>query len=215
MPLLQMLSRMGTSELGFRVVQLAASTVLQFQVYVPTDRSTTAIFSVGLGNLADYTYVTDSSTIANYVVTGGGGTGVGRYYQTGMDLASTLFNGRFETFIDQRSATTAVQLQQAITNALMTSRAKPTFNAAVIDTAAVAYGRDYFLGDKVSVIVNGQQVINDLVREVQVQLTGAGGEIITPAVGTPTNGEIISAFGLFSHPINQIAGRVAQLERST
>ena len=213
--LLQMLARMGTSELGFSVVQLANQTNLQFQVYMPTDRSTTAIFSVGLGNLADYTYISDSSSIINYVVSGGGGVGIGRYYQVGQDKPSVLNNGRFEGFVDQRSATTPVQLAQAISNALAQSRSKPTFNAAVIDTSAVAYGRDYFLGDKVSVIVNGQQVVNDLVREVQIQLTGAGGEIVTPAVGTPTNGQIISAFGLFIHPINQIAARIAQLERST
>jgi hypothetical protein len=178
--LLQPLALAG-GDLGFRIVQV--DNALEFQVYVPADRTRTAVFSEEFGNLAGHDY-SQTRPVANYVYVGGQGEGTARAVVEGGDAASITTFGRREQFRDRRDLDTTATLEQARTEALAETQAETALSISPIDTAAVSYGRDYRLGDRVTVVIEGEAV-KDVVREVVLTLSLDRGEELTPVVGTP------------------------------
>ncbi|MFJ6559982.1 siphovirus ReqiPepy6 Gp37-like family protein [Streptomyces sp. NPDC091412] len=162
--------------LGFRVVQVGSN--LQFQVFTPTDRSATARFSFGLGNLTDANYSTTPPTCTRAIVVAGGGTSprVCKVY----DRADPLFPGlTLEQFVDQTSVDTAsvdlaAQMDQAGTEALTNGAGSGSLSISPIDLPNLRYGRDYNVGDTVSAQLRGGTWYTDVVREVT--LTSSVGE---------------------------------------
>lgn len=165
--------------LGFRIVQVGLG--LQFQAYVPADRTRTAVFSLGLGNLQGYDYSRSDPT-ATYAYVAGQGEGTARTIVEG-GVATTLPRRR-ETFRDQRDTNDSLALTQSRDDALTEGGTTNALSLVPIDTASVAFGRDYGLGDRVTVLVDGIQV-QDVVREVKLAYAGSGAEQISPTVGTP------------------------------
>lgn len=207
--LLQQLAIAGG--LGFRVVQIG--TALQFQVYVPTDRTNAVKFSREFGNLADYTYVIDASAVENYVLTAGGGQGTARTFSEGSDATSIATYGRFEQFVDQRQTSDATQLAQAVTANLLAGKQQLNFNGTLAETKAIQYQTDFNLGDKVSVIVGGNQ-LTEVIRELHITLDTTAGETVTPVIGTPDAAQIMAAFSGISQALQQLLVRVNRLERT-
>lgn len=179
-------------DLGFRIVQVG--TGLQFQVYAPVDKTATAVFSVEFGNLEGYTY-TATVPQADYVYVGGQGEGSARTIDEGGTTALIDTYGRREQFRDRRDTNDPTTLALARAEAL--AETKPTNALALtpIDTAAVTFGRDYGLGDKVTVVIAGVPV-RDVVREITYSLSLSGSERVQPVVGTPgaTNPDIPDLF---------------------
>lgn len=201
--LLQALAIAG-GDLGFRIVDM------QFQVYQPTDLTAMAVFSSDLGNLAAYTYREEAPSV-NYIIVAGGGEGTARTFAEKGDSASIVRWGRIELFRDRRDTTDATELLQTADEALSTGAAKTYLSIEPIDTEALAYGADYNLGDKVSVIVDGT-TIHDVLREVHITLTPEAGESVRPLVGTPdqpANGAVPALF----RSLRQMGGRLSNLER--
>lgn len=190
--LLQPLALAG-GDIGFRIVQVGMG--LQFQVYVPADRTATAVFSRELGNLAAYSYALTAPP-ADYVIVGGQGEGTARAFVEGGTQADIDVYGRIEQFRDRRDIDTVETLEQARTEALEELQPPTSLSISPIDTAAVAFGREYALGDRVTVLVDGEQ-IRDVVREVTLTLTPDRGEQLTPLVGTPgaTSPSVLALFG--------------------
>ncbi|MFD8527808.1 hypothetical protein ACFV0L_10410 [Streptosporangium canum] len=60
---------------------------------------------------------------------------------------------------------------------------KASLSLTPVDTDLLAYGRDYFLGDRVSVVVDGEHV-TDVLREVRLTDSFTGGPVIRPVIGT-------------------------------
>lgn len=179
--LLRQLANVDT--LGFRIVQDDNSTDLLFQVYDPADRTTTAIFSPQLGNLAEYLYSVKAPQ-TNFVVVGGGGDGVARLFSAFGDNASIATWGmRLEGFVDQRQTTDATALVQAGEDELAQKSSQTAVELTPVDTTAMSYRTAYALGDLVSVRFEGVTV-NDVVRAISFTLD-TGGERIVPTVGTP------------------------------
>lgn len=178
--LLQPLALAG-GDLGFRIVQVGQA--LEFQVYVPADRTATAVFSRELGNLAGYAYSV-SAPVADYVIVAGQGEGTLRSFTEGGRQADIDTYGRIEQFRDRRDINDAAVLPQALTEALTESQPVTALSITPIDTAAVSFGVDYRLGDRVTVLIDGESV-KDVVREVTLTLTADRGEQVTPLVGTP------------------------------
>jgi hypothetical protein len=175
---------------------------LSFRAYIPPDRG--AVFSAGLETLAGWTATTEAAQ-ANHVVVAGGGEGTARLIREASDAASIASWGRAETFVDQRQTVDVVQLDKAATEALATGVKPATVVFTPLDTDAQRFGRDWTLGDTVTVKAGGLTVI-DQVREVHVTLDDAGATV-TPSVGAPA-GDL----ALF----RSLAGldrRVRQLER--
>lgn len=198
---------LAAGNIGFRIVQVGQE--LEFQVYVPADRTRTAIFSVELGNLAGYDYAITAPG-ANYAYVGGQGEGTTRAFVEGGDQASIDEWGRVETFRDRRDSELIADLEQTRTEALVEGAATSALSMTPVQTDAVRFGRDYGLGDVVTVTVDGEQ-ITDVVREVTLTMRPDGAEDVVPVVGTPGASDP-RARQLFDVMRRQ-ARRVSNLER--
>lgn len=229
-------------DLGFRLVQ-GISNHLQFQVYEPTDKTSTVIFSPLLGNLLSFEYETEDAE-ANYVIVGGGGEGSERIFVEKGDSSSITKYGRIESFVDQRNTEDIDELWQSADEELLEKAEKTSLRISPIDTEALAFGRDYNLGDKVSVVLTQPneiveieqlyyflsayqttpivmnervrkiqeklEVIQDVIREVNISIT-PDGEVISPSIGTPESGGK-QVLGIFDK-MRKIRKRISNLER--
>ncbi|MFS4103753.1 siphovirus ReqiPepy6 Gp37-like family protein [Streptomyces sp. PD-S100-1] len=163
----------GAARLGFRVIQIGSA--LQFQVYTPTDRSSTARFSFGFGNLTDASYTTTPPTCTRAIVVAGGSSSP-RVCKT-YDKADPLFPGLvLEQFVDQTSVDTAsvdlaAQMDQAGAEALTNGAGQGSLAITPIDIPNLRYGRDYNVGDTVSAQLRGGDWYTDIVREVTLTST--------------------------------------------
>ena len=206
--LLQILANSGG--VGFKLTH-DAGTGLVFHVFVPSTKNA-AKFSLDLGNLATYEYMEDATALVNYVVVGGGGTGLARaFYQTS-NAASVTRWGRREGFVNGGSGTTAAQLQDQASNALNNGASKLTFNAVFYETDGLQYVRDFNLGDIVSVTVDGA-TLTDVVRSVDIALDAQQGETLVIGIGTPSSGQIINALQRYQQMAAQLNTRMTLLER--
>lgn len=189
---------------SFRVVQEGASLV--FRVWVPADLTASAIFSAELGNLRGFTYG-EKGPDATYAFVAGQGEGIARtFVQVAGD---TSVYGRIEAFRDRRDTNDPAELSQAGREALTAGAASATLAVQPIDTPGLAFGRDYNLGDKVTVSVDGVP-IRDVVSEVRLKLRGDGGEEITPAVGPAPRAD---ALARIFETLRTMGRRVGNLER--
>ena len=171
----------AAAELGFRVIQVGS--VLQFQVFQPADRSGTARFSFGFGNLTDATYTTTPPTCTRAIVVAGGSPSprVCKVY----DRAAPLFPGLvLEQFVDQTSVDSAsvdlaAQMDQAGNEALTNGAGQGSLAISPIDLPLLRYGRDYNVGDTVAAQLRGGTWYTDVVQEVT--LTSNATEATTKA----------------------------------
>ncbi|WP_035430854.1 siphovirus ReqiPepy6 Gp37-like family protein [Bacillus sp. UNC322MFChir4.1] len=222
-------------DLGFRVVQV--NKTLQFQVYQPTDKTRSVFFSPLLGNLRDFEYNVKAPE-TNYVICGGGGEGVNRILLERGDSVSISQYGRKESFIDQRNTTDTNEIQQSMDQSLIEKGEKTSLKITPIDTPSLTFNKDYYLGDKVSVVITqpGEManintvqsfissyqneyirktqekldVIQDIMREIKITIT-PNGESISPVIGTPDSISN-SSRGIFDK-MKKIMKRVSNLER--
>lgn len=171
--------------LGFRIVKTPSAPVeaptMTFEVYEPRDLRNDVRFAFELGNLDSYTYEHDDADF-NVAIVGGGGEGTSREFVIvwhGLSMATT---GRYETFLDQRNTTDDQELAEAGFEALAEHEAKLAITAKVRDTDSLAFGRDYDLGDLVSVVIDGEPLAQ-YVTEVQVTLSDRGGMTVVPTIG--------------------------------
>ena len=144
--------------LGFKVVQNGNG--LQFQVYQPTDKTTSVIFSPLLGNLIDFDY-TETSAQANYIIAGGTGQGASRTTVESGDSISIATYGRIEEFLDQRDTTDPTQLQQAVDAELSQKANQINLSMTAVDTDGMSFIHDYNLGDKVTAILTQPEIIQE------------------------------------------------------
>ncbi len=188
--MMQELAVMGAVDgipVGFRVVQ--GATGLQYGAYVPVDRTTTAIFSRGLGNLRALTY-RETVPEATYWFVGGAGTGTGRTIFEMPDSAAIAVWGRREgEFVDASTAANAGELQQAAVKAQADSGGTRTLAITPIDTEQLAFGIHYGLGDRVTAVMapvggsSTEVVVQDIVRQCRITLTPEAADVVA-AVGT-------------------------------
>jgi len=199
---------------GFRVVQ--AGTNLEFQVYQSTDRSSTIKFSPDLGNLLAFDYSSQAPK-ANYVFVGASGTGTSRIIKEFSDPTSITTWGRWEgPLVNAANTSDTTQIQQSGTDALVDGQEQASLSITPWETATMRYGFDYFLGDKVTVQLEGPAAtgysesgyIVDILREVSIVLNQQG-QTVTPSVGTGDRLQIFRMFRVF----RQHARRLNNLER--
>lgn len=171
--------------LGLTLVQQVAvgGFPLQFDVYVPVDRSTTARFTAQRGTLSAFT-LTQAAAEANYIIAGGGGEDTARTFRESGDSASIATYGRIEEFLDQRQTTVTAELDQAIADELASKAQKTELQLTPIASPALAFVTDYHLGDTVSVVVDDTPLV-DIIRTLTITLTNDKYETVTPFVGTP------------------------------
>lgn len=167
--------------LGFRIYQDGPGSLL-WDVYEPTDRSSTVVFSPDLGNLRAFDYEKEMAG-ASKVIAGGGGEDTARVFREGEDATAITDSGLIEVFKDQRQTTVASELDQAIDEELAAKKSPMNLSVRPADTAAMKYGRDYFVGDIVAEVLDGVPAV-DVMREINRTYTPDGG-MITPVIGSP------------------------------
>ncbi|MDT7783144.1 MAG: hypothetical protein QOF58_1563 [Pseudonocardiales bacterium] len=172
--------------IGFRVVS-DTTTVKRFQVFVPRDLRGPARFSTGLRNLAMLKWRLNAPT-ATTIIGGGRGEETARSFISQTNATeTTAWGGRREDFYDFRSASgtdSNAELTEGTARKLNESASTEQVQFLPIDTEALKYGRDYGLGDRVTVGVFGTQVtVQATIREVEHRVTKADGYRVLPRAG--------------------------------
>ena len=165
--------------LGFRVVQVGSA--LQFQTYMPGDKTSLIVFSRENGNLRSATVVQQAPT-ANGIIVGGNGALHDRQFAESIDTSSAGEWLRvIDLFSDQRQEELSV-LSEAVIEEMEKGAGGFDVRLTLSDTDTLRYGRDYGLGDRVTVLA-GQLEISGLISEVKTSIS-ADGVIVTPTVTT-------------------------------
>lgn len=187
--LLQLLQELAIAggNLGFRVTK--SGTSLLFQVYEPTDRTSSVILSTELGNLFGYDYESEASEV-NYVYLGGGGEGTARTVREGSDSAEVTSWGRIEAFQDRRDTTDTGELDQEITKTLTEGVGKTGLSINPVDIDGMVFLQDYNLGDLVTYVIDGEPN-TQIVREARITLTPDGPQQTIPGLNTAGRNDVL------------------------
>nr|WP_202516593.1 siphovirus ReqiPepy6 Gp37-like family protein [Streptomyces sp. SID161] len=169
--------------LGFRTRQ-AGSQIL-FEVYAPADRTATARFSTGLGNLRGFTYKRSAPTVTHALITGSD-QAVPRPYVEIADAAAAAGWWRVEQLVDSSAASNDNgELTQEGRQALAEGAAPVELATVTVDTDDLKAGLDFGLGDRVTVALPTGQEVRDLVRSIHLQASPETGEFVTSLIGSP------------------------------
>lgn len=167
--------------LGFRTAQVGPD--IQFQVYAPNDRSRGIRFSRDLDNLRAVQYDPEAPAVTVALVAGQG-QGTARNIREIADADAAARWWRLETFIDQRQTNVDAELDQAGWEALAENGEQGKLTTVTVDTPEQKFGRDYGLGDKVTVELYPGTDVADYVRGFHLQASPADGEVLTAVIGS-------------------------------
>jgi hypothetical protein len=191
----------GPTGMGLSIVR--NGTRLSFDVYIPRDLSAKAWFSKQTGNLAGVTlYITDP-TCTNALVNGSGTLMVEK-----VATGRTTWNVA-EQYSDQTSETDTNNLNANAQQTLLSGGFGPLLNATVTDTPFLTFGRDYFLGDIVTIEVVPGSYYSDVVTSVALTATAGQDPVYTV---TPTVGHGGDATSADQSIIGQLITRIRVLE---
>jgi hypothetical protein len=147
------------------------------------------------------------------------GTGKGRYLYQQIDTETEAEWGlQIEQFLDRRDlpikadpttgapikadlsvtdeqfATAQQAVIDAATEALSQGAKNGNFQIYPVDTEQIKFGRDYFVGDRVTISVDGTEY-QDIVREVSITVDQGGQtETITPTIGEQGSGNPLNIY---------------------
>jgi hypothetical protein len=199
-----------TGGVGYALEQLG--TGLEFQVYVPTDRTSTIRMDMDNNKLsrANYSYASAKVTRA---IMGGGGQAASREFlevtTTASQAAETEWSRRIEVFSDSRNSDNTGQLTQS-GEELLVDDGKTIVQMSVTpsDDFSMQFGRDWYLGDKVTVVINDLEA-SAVVTEVGISISFDGVRL-GATVGTPVGIEYEARVLAKTQQLDQ---RVSNLER--
>ncbi|MFE2747309.1 siphovirus ReqiPepy6 Gp37-like family protein [Streptomyces scopuliridis] len=173
-------------EIGFRTRQTAGQ--ILFGCYAPRDLTSTARFSIGLGNLRSIQAKQSAPTVTHALIAGTEpetGTAGRAYVQVANTAASSSW-WRVERYLDGSADTDANgELTQAGKEEIAGGSAPVELATVTVDTPDLKAGRDFDLGDRVSVALPHGVEIADLVRSIHLQATPNSGEYVSTLVGSP------------------------------
>ncbi|CAB4152382.1 Siphovirus Gp37-like protein [uncultured Caudovirales phage] len=172
--------------LGFEVVQQDLN--LLFRVYQPADKSGTIRMDVQNDTLTStkFSYSAPGATVA---IVGGAGTETSRVFRqvttTESTAAETAWNQRIETFLDQNNTSVVDELLQAGKEHLAEDgTTKISLEVIPSSDLTMIYGRDWNLGDKVTVVVDQDQ-LTATVTTVAIRIEESG-VFVGATVGNPS-----------------------------
>lgn len=198
--LLAYLAELATAGgIGFEVRQVART--LTARAFLQADVSANIAFSLDWGNLAGFAYdVGQADGTAIYC--GGQGEGTAR------TIAVTSGAGRrVEKFVDRRDLSDSTELATAAAVALTEGSGRTSLTIETLDTDQAVYGRDYRLGDLVSVVVDGVRITDAVTTATTTIEGGTTTRAIT--VGPEDNRGPAALYA----GIATLSRRVRQLER--
>lgn len=188
---------------GYQMIHNEAN--VRFRIFQPANRSSTVVFSPELGNLAEYGYKL-SAPDAMKIIVASQGEGKDRYLKmyTAPDADLDWSSFAPERFVDRRdipikrsatglpvdpttnaavTAAVLLELDQAGAEAVLEASGTASLSVTPIDTETIRFGRDYQLGDIVSVSIGGVS-LTDVLREVRLIDSIGEGARVHPVVGT-------------------------------
>lgn len=196
--------------LGMQAVYQPTTERIVFDVYEPRDLTALVKIGVGFGNLEQWRRRI-SLPEATVAVAGGRGEGADRLVRVMADPITEVV-GPWLTWLDQRNAgdeddlaDQAAALDDALTDAL--DGLDDELSISARDTYQVQFGRDYRLGDLVTVVIDDEP-IQKVINEVEITVTGEGEEV-RPSVG----GSADRHWDLYDR-LGAIESRLATLARS-
>lgn len=205
--LIQQLAVSG-GDIGFKCVQTDVG-VLTFSIYGPVTQAN-AIFSKELGNLLDAVYTLDGPN-ANEYLGAGGGQGTARVIVSGSDSTSVGTWGTVEGFLDARDTSDVPTISQRITAQLAQDAQQTNLSITPTDTAALTFGRDYNLGDVVSVQIDNTTITNTI-RQLHIQLNSSDQELVTPGIGNAGAGQIAALFDAKQRALAAVQKQLTRLQ---
>ncbi|MEU7327237.1 siphovirus ReqiPepy6 Gp37-like family protein [Streptomyces parvus] len=204
------------TNIGFRTRQAGGQ--ILFGVYAPRDLSGTARFSGGLGNLRKLRFSLSAPTATSELVMGGEDpaqqVGAGEpantraYVEVTSGAQASWY--RVEKLVQSSGKTDADgELTQDGVLALGNDNPQASLSTETVDTEDLKAGRDYGLGDKVSVVLPTGLTVLDVVRRIQLTAESPDtGEKVTAVVG---NGDTTTSASLVG-TVRQLAYRLGQIE---
>lgn len=184
----QQISALSGVNPGVRMVSTPDG--LRFDIYSPRQLADDIRFSSSLRNLVAFSY-TDTAPTLTYVVAAGQGDLRNRMRRaaTSTNPLDLRWGRRIEQLLDRRDEPDGTKLQTAADDALADGVGQVSLACTLTDSQTAAYGRDWGLGDRVTVYVGipgvtTLAVLVDVVREVAFTVDDDGVETLTPAIGT-------------------------------
>lgn len=148
---------------------------IRFECIAAQDKPN-ALLSPEAGTVTAYTYRREAPE-ANKILMGGSGQGSARRFAYGGDTVSQSLYGIIESFEeytggDANSWTVEQKILKKEIEAILAEKAEKTFFAFQFqETPAVQYGEHFQIGDRVPIVVKGQQTM-EVIREVSFDVSG-------------------------------------------
>ncbi|WZB38498.1 minor tail protein [Microbacterium phage MortySmith] len=198
--------------LAFRVVQVGSE--LEFQVYQPTDRTATIRLDINNGTLAEQNVEFAPPEVTRMVVAGQG-EGTDRQFiqmsTTDSTDAEADWGLIIEEFKDQRNTDVEAELEAAALERLNEAGfTKVAVKATPANETTMIFMSDFFLGDKVSVVIDGQEQPNSHITEAAIVID-ANGIQTAVAIGDIADFDSDSAL---RQTVSDTQRRVDNLERN-
>ncbi|GGN40144.1 hypothetical protein FHR83_007110 [Actinoplanes campanulatus] len=198
----------GPARLGFRIVQRGSSLV--FETYQITDRTSTIRLDI-LNNTLSGHKVAVAAPGVTRVLVGGQDEGVYRkfVYETNTDAttAESMWGRQIQQFISQNTGDTS-ELSDAAEEALAEDGFTGVAVQAVpMEDSLMRFGKEFNLGDAVSVVVDDQELISTVTG--YVVKADQDGFRLGMMLGDTTGFDVAAAYG---KAIGSQAARIAKLE---
>lgn len=198
--------------IGYQVTQDGLG--LEFSVFQPQDRSATIRMDIANRKLSSAVLSYGTAKLTRAIVAGKGEASERSFLErTSAEslLAETQWGRRIESFIDARGANNSDELETAGDEKLVDNGKTITeLSVTPSDDLNMAYGVDWFLGDRVTVVTN-EISSTAVVTEVGINI-GSDGVRIGATVGTPVGIEFEAKL---LAKTNDLDNRLGNLERST
>jgi hypothetical protein len=143
--------------MGVQITRNPLTHNLTFDVYIPRNLTGKAWFSEQLGNITAVSFNIIDPTCTDSLVQGSGTS-----FIQAVAAGSTIWNA-VEVYNNSASETVVANLQATANDALLQGQAGPTMSVTATDIPFLTFGRDYYLGDIVSVEVRPGAVYSDVV----------------------------------------------------
>ncbi|MFJ7907498.1 siphovirus ReqiPepy6 Gp37-like family protein [Kitasatospora sp. NPDC096204] len=205
-------------DFGYRLLYNPDSKKIELSVFKPRDRSRDVRFSPEIGNLREFIWTLTAPRVTRVIVACQG-EGEDRYLYQKIDTdAEAEWGVQIEQFLDRRDlplktdpatgqpvkaredttdaefANAKKAVEDAADSFLQQGEKNGNFQIYPIDTEQIKFGRDYFVGDLVTVSIDGVEYV-DIVREVSISVEDAGKNLtIRPKIGEQGSGDPLNLY---------------------
>ena len=203
-------------DLGVRITSAAGQ--LLVDVVQPRDLTDDIKFATDIRNLVGIFYRETAPTTTHALANGSGtlASRVRKLVVTTSALA-LAWGRQVWAYVDRSDTSDLTELANAAQDAIDQGVPTVSLTVRLTDTQAATYGKDWDLGDKVTVYVGlpGQTqvaTVADVVRQVSLSVDNTGKEIVQPAIGsydakairpTPTQEQLAAAVAGLNNTISR------------